>query len=221
MRLQHIRNGTSDGALRVGTGRARPGFTLLELLIVLAVITTLVGLSWPRMSGLLKEQRIKDDAEMVRLQLDRARVQAVDKGIAYQFRYEPEGRKFVLLPYEVIGMTDPNSTMLSPDESGRPAFPVFELSEESRFHVPRSLTGQSVFAQPLGSPWIDYLHNPSQFRDISWSEPIVYYPDGTADDALVTVVDDDKRLVDLSVRGLTGTVSVSPVGRLQEMFDGY
>lgn len=212
---------------------SRAAFTVLELIIAIAVIAVLAGLSTPRMLRLLKEQRLKDDTEQVRQLLDRARVQAIEKGIAFQFRYEPEGRRFTLLPYELTEPVNPGqsggafATGGGVAGTGQPgsvaqstAYPVFELSEECRFFTPSSLSGPTIVTEQLPQHFMDMLRGGASLGDVSWAPPIVYYPNGTATNGRVLVIDDAKRFLELSVRDLTGTVSVSPIQHQRGMFDG-
>jgi type II secretory pathway pseudopilin PulG len=202
---------------------------MLELIIVVTVIAIMAGLSWPRIMWLLKEQRLKDDTEQVRQQLDRGRVQAVDKGVAFQFRYEPNGRKFTLLPYEFLDAPAPVSAGTNARLAGGPGrgvggnqpvpWPVFELSEECRFFVPSALEGgERLQTERLSPQWLEYLSDGPSHADVNWAPPVIYYPNGTATAGRLTVIDEDNRYLELSVRDLTGTVSVSPVQHRREMF---
>ena len=57
--------------------RTSKGFTLLELLIVLALIVILAGLSLPAFTGTIRSQRLRSAAESVRTEFGN---QSVDTG---------------------------------------------------------------------------------------------------------------------------------------------
>jgi prepilin-type N-terminal cleavage/methylation domain-containing protein len=201
--------------------RQRRGFTLLELILVLTVVVTLASLSWPRLTRFLKQQSVQGNAEQVRQLLDRARIRAVEEGRPLQVRYEPHGRHFVLLPLDPV---DPNgtpaattTTIRQPTTAGEP-FRVYELSEDCQFHIDSSLlTGEQTVIEQLGDAWLNHLENGLLARTVGWSAPIVYYPDGSSTDGLLTVMDQSRRYVKLSVRGLTGTVVAAPLAVLPEV----
>lgn len=201
--------------------RLRSAFTVLELILVLTIIVAMAGLSWPRISGFLQRESVMSDVETVRQVLDRARVEAIEDGMIYQFRYEPNGKKFVLLPYEIMNASDQESDSSSPSQTGstesRQAI-VYELSETCSFYNPTSLTGETVTIERLPEPWLEMIQNGTQHRDTSWASPILYSPDGTATDDVVVIADEDKRYISLSVRGLTGVVTTSRLAQLPELF---
>lgn len=199
----------------------RAAFTLIELLLVLAVIVALAGLSWPQLSGFLKRESVMSDVEQVRQILDHARVQAVEDGVRYQFRYEPNGRKYLLLPYELLVESGETSS----SAGSPPTLPgeikqaiVHELSEECYFYTPTSLSGDPVVVERLPEAWLTMVRDGTMQRDVSWAGPIVYSPDGSASDGSVTVADQDRRYISLSVRGLTGAVVTSRLSQLPELF---
>ncbi len=208
----------------------RSAFTVLELILVLAVVVAIAGISWPRMSGFLKRESVMGNIEQVRQMLDHARVQAVEDGITYQFRYEPNGRKYVLLPYDLQVPVDDQSSSsqalteqsISGSSAGNIKLAIVqELTEDCQFYMPTTLISDDpIVLERLPEPWLKMVRNGVQHRDVSWSAPILFSADGTATTGAVTVVDEDKRYITASVRGLTGTVVTSRISQLPELFGG-
>ena len=181
-----------------GRGR-RPGFTLLEMLLVLAILLTLFGLAWPSLTRLYGEHHLRQAAEQVRVQLTSARVRALDNGIGFQFRFEPGGRRFVVVPEE----------LLTPQAGARPqvAVTMGELSASMRFDA----TGFAGANQTLSTAWLQSLPGGGALQGVAWSWPLKFSPDGTASDYRIIVGDSQNQEIALLVRGLTGGVTVSRV----------
>jgi hypothetical protein len=50
-----------------------------------------------------------------------------------------------------------------------------------------------------------------------WSEPILFYPDGTASDATVVLENEYRRRIELTLRGLTGVATVGELYETEEV----
>jgi len=204
---------------------SRFAFTLFEVLVVLTIIAVIASLSWPRLMIFMRRQQVKSGASAVRARLDLGRVFAVNEGLTYQFRYEPHGRKFVLLPYDII--TKPESanevTRALTDEEGTQTklAKVYELPEGCSFHVPQAILGEAAGTERLHDGWLAFLMDGNSHRDTTWSEPILYNPDGTASDGVITVIDEKRMFVTLVVRGLTATVAVSKAKEMSAQDAGF
>lgn len=200
--------------------RNRSAFTFIEVLLVLTIIAAVAALSWPKMSRFLQRESVMANAEQVRQLLDHARVQAVEDGVTYQFRYEPNGQKFVLLPYELLttSASQTAADVQTDTASNLTQAIVYELSEDCYFYTPTVLSGEAIIMERLSDPWLELIQDGTLHRDVSWSSPILYSPDGAATDGAVTVADVDRRYISLSVRGLTGAVVTSRIDQLPELF---
>jgi len=179
---------------------ARRGFTLLEMVIVLAILVVVVGLGWPALRGSLQKSRLHDAAKQVRIELARARVEAIESGSPCQFRYEEGGERF-----EITG------SVVS-DEAAQRAWedmhqPPASLANE--FRLPEGVT----FAPPETADEVE----PVPLQDGipaegQWSAPVVFYPNGRSSNVRIRLQIAEGLFVDLTVRGMTGTAKV---GRIQ------
>ena len=180
----------------------RAGVTLLELLLVLAVLLAVAGMSFPSLNSVFKERALRENADAVRELLAQGRLESVDAAIVYQFRYEPGGREFVLIPFE--------RNDASGDEVDSNVLRVYSgrMDEGILFRIPEGQTGQG---ERLSSEWFGALPDAGRLADVTWSLPILFFPDGTAIDGRTVVANERGELITLSVRGLTASVSVSEI----------
>ncbi|MEO2032139.1 MAG: prepilin-type N-terminal cleavage/methylation domain-containing protein [Planctomycetaceae bacterium] len=186
----------------------RTGFTLLELLVVVAILVVMAAMVAPNVVNQMQETRVAQAAESVRDVISRSRTFALDAGIDYQFRYEPNGRNFVVIPLE-LEPVDSNSSAGDSETSSYVRLSG-ELNEGFRL---LAVDDDQQKIESLEAAWFGQLDNALQLSQASWSEPVIFRFDGTADDAAIQVTTDERLAADLSVRGLTGGVSVSRVYR--------
>jgi type II secretion system protein H len=181
----------------------RGGFTLIEVLLVLAVLLVMASLVWPSLDWMYRQHRLRQAAESVRVRLSAARLRAVEAGFPYQFRFEPGGYRFVVLP------TDVGSTAGPAAQAAPIAWKAAgSLPTKMRFDVP---TTANVGAQPLAADLFTGLPDAQLLAAVNWSAPILFHTDGSADSVVLTLSDQQQQTVELSIRGLTGGVTVSKV----------
>jgi hypothetical protein len=65
--------------------------------------------------------------------------------------------------------------------------------------------------QPVPAEWLSGIPNAEEFTGVNWSAPIMFHPDGTAAQAQIVIRDKESRRVVISVRALTGGVSISKI----------
>ncbi len=202
----------------------RAAFTLLELILVISVLAVMATLSWPRLLSQLKQQTLNGNVEQVRQVLDRARVRAVVEGRLLQVRFEPHGRRYVILPFDPPETDESSSdgrqttTRIVKTTASEP-FRCYTLADQCHFHVDNALlSGESTTVERLDDLRLTELANPADARDVAWSAPILFYADGSASDGSMTVMDRSQRYIKVHVRGLTGGVSVSPAAVMSGKF---
>jgi prepilin-type N-terminal cleavage/methylation domain-containing protein len=191
-------------------GRRCSGYTLLELLLVLAILVAVASAVAPTVVARMAEYRLKRGAEATRFAIAAARVHAIDLSSVYQFRYEPGGRRYLAVPTEIDAAAG-SAGALPPS-----AVVSGQLPEDLSFKV-ATVVGPAVL-MPVGSTDADWagalarVSNAGDFSSATWSPPIIFRPDGTAVDAALNVVDQHGDGYELRVRELTGEVFVTHLG---------
>lgn len=166
--------------------RLRAGFTLLELLLALTVLTVLISLTVPSATALLRRQQFQQVIGDIEQFLLETRRLAVSGGEPYWIRYSSGDR------YLVSGRL------------GEPVDRILKLPE--KFEFSRSDLSERMATDLLGELDLEAMN-------LLWSEEVLFQPDGTTDDLLFEVSNPEQRQVEFRLRGLTGHVALR---RLEE-----
>jgi prepilin-type N-terminal cleavage/methylation domain-containing protein len=208
--------------------RRRSAYTLLELLLVVAVLCLLVAVSAPSIDGMGRNLRLQAAADDVRAAWAQARARAISEGQPYRFGVITDKGDYRVAPDDPNYWnggdppqpTDPNNPPLVLEKSlpkgitfsgvnTNPGVPGSDPSQDSS-DDPNAQYGSAVTtnaandAQPLNTSAT------SAGPDASGYTPAVtFLPDGTANqDVEVTFKGSRGRPVILRLRALTGSVTV-------------
>lgn len=189
--------------------------TLVEMLVALGVVAVILAIAWPNVLRLSAQQALIDSAEKVRALASSARVQAIESGLVYQFRYELGGRHFLVVPFEreFESVTVKSTTGR---ETGRYSRASGLLPESVQFDAPTLLNPSSTGAtsasgQKLPSALLEGLPDASTLESVGWSGPVLFQPDGSAADATLDLVDRRHQRITVRIRGVTGAVTAGRV----------
>jgi prepilin-type N-terminal cleavage/methylation domain-containing protein len=72
------------------------GFTLLELIIVLVILSTVLALAGPKLKGFFASRQLPDTAAQILALTQYARTQAISDGIVYRLNFNRERRTYWL-----------------------------------------------------------------------------------------------------------------------------
>ena len=189
----------------------RHALTLLELLLVLSLLVVLASVCWPALQRPMADRRLRMAADQVRTEWIRSRLDAIRSGHACLFRCIPGD--------EVYSLTRPKSDESPMDEEALGDTGRLETAEETddSMRRRRHTLPEGVFfvPPPAGSethadPTLVASDRASE-EESGWSEPILFYPDGTTSTARLMLENTYGRCIELSLRGLTGVVTVGSV----------
>ena len=184
---------------------SRDAFTLLELLIVLAVLAGMAALSWPAVSGLLAKSEIRSAAKQVRAALTRARLDAMESGTVHQFRYQAGTGRF-----EIAAVTGPAN---EGPESGLSGPVDREASENAENTLPSGVCFESPGGYEDGLGFAKPAVLPGEER---WSAPLLFFPNGRTSSAKLRLRGRRDYSLQLSLRGVTGTVTLGKLEQAEE-----
>ncbi|MCA9004125.1 MAG: prepilin-type N-terminal cleavage/methylation domain-containing protein [Planctomycetaceae bacterium] len=185
----------------------RSGFTLFEMLLVLALLLVLVSVVWPAVLRISSSNRLRQSMQDVNSAFAAARIRAIEHGVNYHVYLELGGNQYLVVPVDqgLLGINTEDSTPVTTGTSD--AFLVRELPEEFQF----SKTVSATVTEPIiPLEWLSGLPNAKDLRWVESSFPITFYPDGTASLSLQhDILKKEQTVASIEVRGLTGNTTIS------------
>ena len=175
---------------------------------MLTLLVTMASLSWPAMKRPLSNQRLRKSADLIRIAWTRARVEAMSSGRTLVFRYEPEGSRYTVQSYAGPESAPADESSADSDEvdqygSHAGVLRGVEPKLPEKITFLSSETQEDTRAQSLALE-----EGSSQTGVAAWSEPILFYPDGTSSTARLVLKSEYDTCIELSLRGVTGVVHV-------------
>jgi prepilin-type N-terminal cleavage/methylation domain-containing protein len=195
----------------------RRGFTLLEMLLVLAILVVVAALAAPALRGAIQSARLRAAGDTIRTEWTRAHVKAMKTGRIQVFRYELGGMKYSIQPWiagddALEGSAQSASGFAVADQTQDTANVGAgnELPEGTMF------VGGDAVMESRSLAIEQTAMEATQFES-EWSRPILFYPDGSTSDAFVVIANENKVGVKVMLRGMTGTSTVGEIMDLEAL----
>lgn len=203
--------------LREKPARRQFAFTLLELLLVLSVLAAIASVVIPQVGLLIGDRSVVRAAEQVRVEMTRMRVDAMRQGQVLMLQAMVEGSQFRSKPFfsaadatEAINQTGSQSALLTGADQGNFVTQSIDPGDEEVFELPEGVRVQSVGVVSAARAMEIEQQTGSDIA-AGWSQPILFYPDGSTSTAAVVVVSEGIGRVVVRLRGITGDTTVSEV----------
>lgn len=164
--------------------------TLLELLLVLALLLILAAATLPSFTAIKGNVRQKAAADLVRAKLADARARAMEDGVPYRLAFHTDGTRIR------VAADGPEFATRASDNPGSFASRATETTlEEATAHVSHD---SDDTAPEVDSDWVTV---------------VTVLPDGTCREASVTIEVREKEFppIRIQVRGVTGSSKVLPL----------
>jgi len=176
---------------------ARQGFTLLELLLVLAIVVIISALVVPAVENMYAEVRLQAGADNLRSRLAEARARAISEQRPYRFAVKPNSSDYRLAPdaSDQWGETPPQPE--APTEDGL-SVPPLVVEDSLPDHIEFQFSAGSDAGKSSGG----------------WSKVVTFQPDGSCDDDRTIRLDlENCRPIEINIRQLTGSVTAKMVSK--------
>ena len=195
----------------------RTAFTLLELLLTLAVLAAIAAVSIPQVGLLMGDRRLVRAGDQLRVEMTRLRVESMREGRVMMLEAMLEGTSFRIKPFfstsdatEAFDQTASQQGLLTGATQGIVTAVIADPAVEETIELPEDVVVSAVgVVSAARAMEIEQLTIANQSE--GWSHPILFYPDGSTSTAVVTLSNPTLGKVMVKIRGITGDVSVSEV----------
>jgi len=221
----------SESSARSWWGRA--GFTIFELILVIGIVSVLMAMAWPAFDQMFAARQLPEAANELRTFLRDARRQAMADGIVYRCDFVPDTARVRMVPatdpYEGSATDEPTSTQepsSSPSsQSGadigtrsEPFVPTREEKEligavrvidEKKFEEGPAAKDSEAQALENIEKQVEAPAGESMSGSATkWVPLAAFYPDGSATQTTIRLIDLDDHFIEIWIAALTGEVSI-------------
>jgi len=195
---------------------SRRGFTLMEVMLVMAILIAVAAVAWPQIVRAYDSVRLRKVADQVQEALSRARVQAMSSGMPQVFRFEPSSPRYTIEAYQddtASGDSSQTDASSSGTTAVSPAPTSNNAAADATNPCQHQLPDGFIFASAERSSDTRSAVAEGQLTDGSSADapPVFFYADGTSQDAVITISNDNGRSISITLRGYTGITRIGEI----------
>lgn len=189
----------------------RQGFTLMEVMLTLCLLVIIASLAWPTLDKPFANQRLRKSADLIRAEWGEARVEALNSGLTYIFQFTIGGDRY-RIQRQAAPETPPDAEYDDTSTDPSTALQFDAESAETEHTLPEGVTFVNAkTALDSRAATVESEADVTLSMEETWSEPILFFPDGTTSTARLILQNRHNRCIELNLRGLTGVVKVGEV----------
>ena len=199
---------------------ASKGFTLIEILIVLALIAILSSIAMPSLRGFAASTRLKSTAHAIRDILNFARDMAITERANYLVVFDLTANRYWLASSETFNLADPSTPLAASSVGVQPTQPtagqgttVLQGMRPSRTNAILGIPQTPGHNVSLASMITN--HN-FQTMQIDTGVDYVYFsPTGSSEDTVLYLQDQRGQAMSITVENATGRVRLQKINSQQ------
>jgi prepilin-type N-terminal cleavage/methylation domain-containing protein len=180
----------------------RHGITLLEILLVVAIVALIASLAMPNLLRTFAAHTIDKSADIVRSEMGRARVKAIRSGKIYAFVYNLGQSQMAVRPFDALVQAGSIDHFTSTGTADRRSSHL-DYSGENLPRGIRFAAGSAV--ADVRSEYVTEEVGGTSGK----MTPILFYPDGSSQNAKIVLTNEAGDAVQIILRGLTGSARVA------------
>lgn len=197
------------------------GFTLIEIMIVLALIAILSSIAMPALRGFAASTRLKSTAHAIRDVLNFARDMAITERVSYLIVFDLTANRYWLASSETFNLADPATSLATGSSNVQPA----ERSTGNQttpasqpMSVSRTNAILGIPQQPGHNISLARMITNHNFQTIEIDDGVdyVYFsPTGSSEDTVLYIQDPRGQTMSITVENATGRVRLKKINSEQ------
>ena len=196
------------------------GFTLIEIMIVLALIAIVSSIAMPSLRGFAASTRLKSTAQAIRDMLNFARDMAITERTSYLVVFDLTANRYWLASSETFNLADPSTPVTTNSVGVQSAQPITDQGTTALQGTPPSRTNAILgIPQKPGhnvslARMITY-HNSQTLQIDSGVDYVYFSPTGSSEDAVLYFQDQRGHVMSVTVENATGRIRLQKIGSQQ------
>ncbi len=200
----------------------RRAFTLLELLLVLAILVTVGAVAAPMLDRAFERQKLRGAAEQLRMAWEDAKLKALKTGQAQVFQCQLDSGAYTIQPlilHDDVNNVGSGATLVTGGvavQTSNTAFGVAtDAADPSQFapmQLDESVQFMSCRVAVDSRAYMLAMSGSHGLSAASAGQMIVFYPDGTTSTAETLLRNQRGEVTGVQIRGLTGHSKVLGLG---------
>ena len=188
------------------------GFTLLELMVVVAMIAIVATIAFPRLDPFLPKRRLKSAARLLSGTITMAYGESIAKNKIYRLYMDPSTDTYWITEVTRLGEDEESSGVV-----GLTIGTSFELLEriDDSENIEETAPSEPMFAPKELPQGIHFSSVEVRTNRASFSEDTKYIeftPLGTASPAVINLINDEDEMFSVVYDGVTGMPTLVPQG---------
>jgi hypothetical protein len=176
--------------------------------LVLALLVVIAAVATPVLEGSFSRASLRSGGDLLRGAWARTRLAAMESGVSYVFRFQPNGSVFQIIPLSDLGLPAGEAITADAATVNDGEYSVDEMMRIPQNRLPDGIT----FAAGDVSASSQVLATLGTAGSGVWSNPIVFHADGTTSDASIVLANAGGQTLRVTLRGLTGISNVGEIG---------